>query len=242
MITAHKNTTLEDLRGIQMATPSGAGNHWRGLPHAMLVDSIRKEVRLRHWTILDQKFSISADGRGSKNANMVGAFRLSIPDIPPPEDQTLSMGILNSNAHRTALHMLVGTEVTSCGNGMVTKEFTLRGKHVVNFDVSEGLDEGFERYVGYIEDIHNTVASLRDDRLSEKNYEHLLFEAGRLGFMPASRIFRVHSAYNSEEHIKEYGWGNAWSLLNAFTTIVKMNPPWDQMRQMNDFRALLMGV
>ena len=237
MITVYgENITLDQLCGIPVERPNGAGRAWKGIAHADLAYAILDEIRSRKWTCGGHKFSLGAAG-----ADMVGAFDLAIPDIPAPDGQTLSLGVVTSNAQKTALTLLVGTTVRVCTNGMATGEIVLRSKHTKRFDLYAGIERGLDEYARRATVIADVVAALRETKLGDRKAEHLLIESGRQGLMPWSRVGRVDAVYRSEAHRAMHGAGTAWSLLNAFTDIVKMNPPWHQMRQMNGFRGLLLG-
>ena len=238
MITVHgENTTVEQLHEIPLIRFERAGGRWQGIQHGELVSAILDEARCRKWMVNSSKFSVSAKG-----ADIVGAFDLSVPDMPAPDGQTLSMGVINSNSHKSALTLLVGTTVTVCTNGMATGEIVLRNKHIKGFDLYDGIELGFDEYELKAEEIDKVVAELKRARMDMTQVERALMQAGRDLLMPWSRIGKVDAVYLSEEHHNIHGYGTAWSLLNAFTSIVKENRPWLQMRMMSGFRALLLGA
>ena len=86
------------------------------------------------------------------------------------------------------------------------------------------------------------VAGLRKWDLIESEYEHCLVEAGRRGLMPWSRLGDVDKEYRNPRFSDEFGTENSWALLNAFTWVVKRNPPARQMEQIDGFRSMLPTV
>lgn len=238
MLTVHgENTTVEQLREIPLIRPESAGGQWQGLQHGELVSAILDEARCRKWVVNGSKFSV-----GARGADIVGAFDLSVPNMPAPDGQTLSMGVVNSNSRKTAPTLLVGTTVVVCTNGMATGEIVLRNKHIKGFDLYDGIEKGFDEYKRKAGEIDKVVAKLKRTRMHIIEVEHALMQAGRDLLMPWSRIGKVDVVYRSKEHQKIHGHGTAWSLLNAFTSIVKQNRPWLQMKMMSGFRALLLGA
>ena len=172
MITVHgENTTVEQLHEIPLIRFERAGGRWQGIQHGELVSAILDEARCRKWMVNSSKFSVSAKG-----ADIVGAFDLSVPDMPAPDGQTLSMGVINSNSHKSALTLLVGTTVTVCTNGMATGEIVLRNKHINGFDLYDGFELGFDEYERqdefYIED---ALPSNNGDESSGPELRKLVF-------------------------------------------------------------------
>lgn len=228
-----KPQTIETVRQIELVTPRGAGRVWQGIPHGELCDTISDEVRSRGWKVTDAQFHVSKD-----QADMAAAFALSIPDIDAPEGQTFSLGLLTSNAMRRTLKIVVGTNVRVCNNGMATGEVVLRAKHTTGFDLIGNVEHAITAYEEKIRAIPALVAKMRETELPPDSAEHILMEAGRAGMMPWSRIGKVDEEYRHPT-FAEHGKGTAWALMQAFTYIVKDNPPQFQMDQMNAFRRLL---
>ena len=233
MITVHgANTTLTDLRRIPLIRPDGAGKVWRGIQHGELVDTILGEIGERGWEIKDQRFSIGGDG-----ANLAAAFDLDIPKLLAPEGTGFSLGLLTDNRREKALRLYAGANVTVCNNGLATGEIVLKHKHTVNFRLREEICEAMDEYLSASRRVGGMIDGLKVWNLSLYEYEHLLLESARKGFMPWSRLSYV----DREFHQSSFGFGSdtSWDLLNAFTHVAKRNPPGRQLEQINGFRAML---
>lgn len=224
---------LEQLSQAIPLPPKGAGKYWRGVSHREVVFSVLEEMRTRQWKLMTSKLAVSND-----RLDLFGAFELSIPDLVMPEGQTLSLGIISSNAMRRRLRFVVGSNVLICSNGMVTGEIVLSKKHTMNLNLYEELEGSLDDYLERAKRIPLLVEKLRERELSPVESEHILMEAGRAKLMPWHRIGKVDEEYR-QPTFAEHGKGTSWALLNAFTYVVKENPVHLQMDHINRFRASL---
>lgn len=235
MITVYgkKLATLEQIRKVPLVRPLEAGQYWQGLRHGELLDAILDETHSRRWKVVESRFTLSTD-----RADLAGAIELEIPNTEVPQGQRLALGILTSNARRHSLKMTVGSVVRVCQNGLVTGEIVMARKHTSGFDIHEEVEHAFDSYLDRVQDIPKLVSFWQHESMSYREVEHVLMEAGRKHIMPWSRVGLVDHEYRNPR-FEEYGSGTVWTLLNAFTFIVKRNPPLQQMEQINKFRELL---
>jgi len=234
MITVHgNNVDVEQLHEVKVVKPQRAGRVWKGIQHGELVDAITDEVTSRGWKITDQQFSLSKN-----RADLAGAFELQIPNLEAPKDQAFSLGFITSNNMRRPLKLVVGTRVFVCNNGMATGQILMNKKHTINFDLYNELEYSIDEYMDKARLINNYVESLKNRNLTEPETEHILITAGRQGVMPWSRIGQVDEEYRNPTY-QDHDERTSFGLLQAFTHIVKKNPPLEQMDQMSDFRTLL---
>ena len=229
-----ENTTIEQLREVPLVRPAGAGSHWAGMQHGDLIDTLDDSIMMRAgWSLGDMKFSLSAD-----QFDMAATCTVNIDDCPAPDGQSLSIGLLTSNARRRALTMVVGTEVAVCTNGMCTGEIVLQQKHVKGADLFDTFDQALTKYHDKAKEIKTIVAGLQERELVGSEPDQILMEAGRRKLLSWGRIGHVDAEYRSPRHT-EHGTGTAWCMLNAFTEIVKAANPLRQMAHIDTFRTLL---
>lgn len=234
MITVLGTKTSEKaIRKIDVQRPSIAGRTWQGIRHGDLIDGIRNEIDSRGWKVSNEQFALSKD-----QGDIVGAFDLKIPRINVPEGMSLAVGFVSSNMLRRRLKLAVGASVACCLNGMVTGEIVLAKKHCRGLDLGDALTDGMDEYLLRSSKVTHTVTAMRETEVSDAAAEHLLMEAGRAGLMPWSRIGEVDKEFRNPT-FAEHGKNTAWSLLQAFTFIVKRNPVLRQMEQMRDFQSML---
>lgn len=226
----------ERLHEIPLVRPKGAGPVWQGIQHGALVDAIHDQALFMGWKITNEVFSVNKTG-----TNLAAAFGLEIPGLEPPKDMEFSMGVLTSNNMERTLKLVVGTNVFVCHNGCATGQVVLNKKHTRRFDLAEGLEEAFIDYRDQAANVKTVVAGLQRTPLTRPTAENILCEAGRQGIMCWSRIGDVDAEYHNPR-FSDHGVGTSWAMLNAFTWVVKRDPPLEQMTKINAFRALLPSV
>lgn len=236
MIVCQTNITEAQLKRVPLVRPQHARSFWQGIKHSDLVDTIQEAVENRGWRVSSTAFSLSND-----KGDLAGAFSLRVPDIKMPDDQNLELGFLTSNLMRRKLKLVVGSRVLVCNNGCVTGDIVLCKKHTNRFDLGESLTEALDEYHTKALEIPRRAEELKQYELEVPEVEHLLVETGRRGIMPWSLIGQVDKEYRTPsfnyDTRKEHN--TSWDLLNAFTHIVKKQPPLGQMDQINEFRAML---
>lgn len=234
-VIGKQSTTHEQLHDIKTKRPERAGRVWSGIPHGELVDAFHDEVRLRGWTITSEQYALNPT-----HTDLAGAMELVVPGVEAPEGHTLSLGFLTSNNMRRSLKVVVGTRVLVCHNGMATGQILMNRKHTTGFNLYDEMDEALDTYVEKAMGISQVVEQLRARNLTANESEHILMTAGRAGIMPWSRIGQVDAEYSHPTYA-DHNERTCYGLLQAFTHIVKKNPPLEQMQQMNSFRSLLPG-
>lgn len=234
MITVYDaNATRKELHDVQLVRPRHAGSRWQGIPHGELVDTMASEIEDRGWKILDQKYSLAGDG-----ADLAGAFYLETPEVKAPEGQTLSLGFVTSNRMTKAYRLYVGSEIAICHNGMATGEMLLRKLHTSRLDYRQAFRESLDDYVVKARGLAEFEERLRERDLVDREWCEILVAAARQGYMSWSGLGKVDKEYR-EPRYEEHGYGTSWCGLQAFTEVVKQNPPMRQLRDINGFQKLL---
>lgn len=229
------NVQIDDLKKCQVVRPKNAGTYWKGLPHYELVSGIQDEISDHGWDIEGVRLSVGNDG-----ADLLGAFDVSFPDRPCVDGQTYSLGFTSSNARKRKLRFFAGSRVEICSNGMVSGEVLLEHRHVRNLDLYTSLSDVADQFYERSGQLKSDVKRLRSMGLSARHSDQLLMATGRAEIMPWSRLGMVVKEYDNPT-FSEFRERNAWSLMNAFTYIVKQNSPVKQINQILSFRNLLLG-
>lgn len=235
-VLGDNSTTLKEVQAVKLQEPTGSrriGAYWQGVPHGELMDCILRECHDRHWSVGPQKYCLSRDG-----ADLAMAMELKIPQVDIPRGQILGLGVLTSNAMRRALRIVVGSTVVVCQNGMVSGEVVLSRKHTIHFNIQTEIQVALDTYLVKARGLMDTVEGLKARVLTLTDAEGILMHAGRQEIMPWSRIGKVDKEFR-RPRFAEFRERTSWSLLNAFTWVVKQNPVLEQMDQINLFRELL---
>lgn len=234
MITVYgKNATLAQVRAVPLRKPPDAGPRWMGIKHGDLVNTILLEAHQRGWRLSRSGFSLTKDKTG-----LVGAWDIELPRLKPPKGLGFALGFSTSNDRQRALRIYVGGRVTVCTNGLATGSIVLHRRHTIGLQLRDQISEALDDYMIEIRKVSGIVRGLKEQELTEETYEHLLLEAGRQNLMPWSRLQDVDQEYR-KPRFREFKGRNGWSLLNAFTWVVKRNPPARQMEQIDGFRGIV---
>lgn len=226
MINIKQETTLENLRKIQLTPPNGAGSYWKGLSHYQFVTTIMNAVLTRKWEIRDTKITLSED-----KMDMIVCFSLFIPNFKLPSSSSLSIGIITSNAQRFGMKVYYGI-VTADKIGVVLGKIRSRTKHTKGFDLTQEIYHILTKYKKAAEKTQGKVNKLMKKKISLEESEHILFEAGRKGVIPWSRIGQILAL------LAKRGC-STWQLYLAACTILQKSPIFKQLEQMNQFQKLL---
>jgi hypothetical protein len=225
---------LQFLGKKPVTKPARAGGYWRGLKHIDLVDGIQQEAENRGWDITKSTFALSKD-----KADLAATFSLAgVPKVKLPKGISLELGLMTSNALRRMTRLTVGGTVAVCLNGLITGEVVMEKKHSKYFDLEAELKQGFNQYVTKAKLITDEVGSMQSWYISDNDALKILAETGRQHILPWSHIGMIDKLYNNPIH-NEFKEKTTWSLLNAFTSVVKKSPPIFQMSRMLRFHNLL---
>lgn len=231
-----QHITREDLHKVPLVRPANAGTHWRGVQHGEFVDALLAQIQARGWQVDHMAFALAREG-----ADIAGAFDIDLGGgLAAPDGLHYSLGFVGSNARRKAWRVVAGARVLVCNNGLVTGQVVLNKKHTVRTDLDLEFDRALDAFEVAAHGTTSLVATLRERRVDTQEATMLLDAAKDAGLMPKSRLWDVLLEYVVPSY-REHGTGTAWTLLNAFTHVVKQNPPVEQMGQIDGFRRLLLG-
>lgn len=231
-----KPLTLEDLRKIPLEIPDRAGRSWLAIPHHLLVKGILKEIDARGWRIIGSGYYTTRHGM-----DLFGWMRLSIPSLDTIEEAPLGrvwspgLGVATSNAQKRHLSVMSGLIPTGgLGCGVVLSE-TRSSPRTIGKTVQEIVEQLMIGYSMEVKRIEKRFNRLVTTEFLEHTCQKLLFEAGRRGYMPWSRIGRIDKLYREFESKPTPAWG----LMKAFSRVCTMNPVSDQLDQLWGFTKIV---
>lgn len=232
-----KQVTLAALRRIKLIRPKQARGYWQGIPHAKLVDAITHQCTERGWKISNCRFTTSKNG-----SELAGVFDIELADVKAPAGIKFQLGLLTSNNLRRALRLVAGAQVMVCHNGMTRGEIVLRHRLTKEFDLNSALKAGLDDYHSSVGALGNEIEDMKKRILKVGHASIALVQAGKLGLMPWSRLGEVLQEFEKPSFNYDCAPDSHWALMNAFTVVVKRNPPLHQMQQIEGFRELLLNI
>jgi len=226
MLTIHKSrgfktTTLSELENVPVTPRGERSDRWQGVQHAELVRSIGDGFENIGMKPKDVQLTVQKSGHG-----LVGAFIFDTPEqnrIPGAPDMDLACGFIHSNDSRRALHGAVGNQVSICGNGMCSGEFTWSRKHTNRLTIEEWVQMGIEQYAGSIERNQERVSVLVDTPMNVRSADRALVEMGQRKILSWKRIGQVDQLWRNPAH-EEFREPTAFNFYQAFNEVVKETP------------------
>lgn len=199
------------------------------LPHQDMAQIVMDECRLRGWEVLGERFVLTANKQ-----DVVGSFQLCVPGAGIPPGFVLAVGLANSYSDRSRSRLYVGATEKSTSTTVVTAEVVLPRRLKEQFDPHAVLLKAAVRQCEEeILRLPDAVSGWKGRMLGERELEHLLITAGRQRVLPWERIGMVDKQYHA-------GKGrNVWTLLGAFSHVVKRSPAHKQMGLRYRFGRLL---
>lgn len=239
MLYVHKgasHTTLEALRDYTVPTvqelrekrPSerGAGNRWRPIHHAELVDEIHAACASRGMTPTREGFALSKDTH-----SIYGFMEFSGYDIGLP-GQAACLGFRSDNLSRFKLLGVAGSRVFICDNGAIVGDFVFGVKHTSGnaANLPVGIEAGMDRWGVQVNRMKAVVEAMQNFELTQAKADHLMMQMVRDGALNSQRLAPVDEtfrAYLDPEHAHHEAFAprNAWSLYNAVTEVAKGGAP-----------------
>ena len=190
---------------------------WRPVPHIDVIEAVTKVIRAHNWDIMDERFGIASEGK-----KMFGVMEISRSSSP---QWHRCIGIRNSHDKSLAVGLSAGIVVLVCSNLAVGGTRLINRKHTSRIDLNELID----RAVASLEDDFLTTETrcedLKDEFLKDDDEARSsIVRAAELGVINSSDILPVYREFKKPSH-EEFSEPTRWSLLNAFTELIKKYSP-----------------
>ena len=190
---------------------------WRPVPHIDVIEAVTEVIRAHNWDITDERFGIASEGK-----KMFGVMEISRSSSP---QWHRCIGIRNSHDKSIAVGLSAGIVVLVCSNMAFGGVRLINRKHTSRIDLNELID----RAVASLEDDFLTTETrcedLKDEYLKDDDEARSsIVRAAELGVINSSDILPVYREFKKPSH-EEFNEPTRWSLLNAFTELIKKYSP-----------------
>jgi hypothetical protein len=215
----HAQSNLVTREQLLAIPPPPATSTWRPIAHGDLVAAIDRQLLVRGITIRNETFAVQRDG-----ARLFAVLDLSIESSG---DCCAAMGIRTANDRSMALEIAVGVKVFVCDNLAFSGDLiALRRKHTAKFDLNADISRAVDRYQAHLLALQRTLATVREDPISEEEAKGLIFEAFRDEILPLRYFKQVAESYfNPSGEMTDVHPRTMWGLHNAFTRAVRQMAP-----------------
>ena len=196
-------------------TPSSTDT-WRPVPHIDVIEAVTEVIKAHRWDIADERFGLASEGQ-----KMFGVMEITRSSSP---QWHRCIGIRNSHDKSLAVGLSAGIVVLVCSNLAFGGTRLINRKQTSRIDLNELIDWA----VASLEDDFLTTETrcedLKDEYLKDDDEARsCIVRAAELGVINSSDILPVYREYKQPSH-DEFREPTRWSLLNAFTEIVKKYP------------------
>lgn len=239
----HKVLSRDDLCKIDVPVRDNVGEHWKGLPHGVLADTVIDYVTRIGFGVKKETWycnpnqsalfgAVDLDSRGTDYQLEIG------------QAADYSIGIRHDNAGRYAVSFAVGARITVCANGLFTGDFILKQKHTHALDVEELVCEGVEEWLTKCSEVAEYVSGMKQYDLIEEDASHIMMSTAegltgnRHGCLNWAHINKVAELWRKPTY-DVFRPRNLWSLYNCFTEVAKTLTPPRQMKLLRGLKPII---
>jgi hypothetical protein len=210
----HKGTRPDarsDLDQVEAPPPTGT---WFPLRHSQVLSTVERTLGDAGFTIQTSELGLS-----SNNARFFGTLTLGSPVC---EGVSLAIGIRNSHDKTFPIGMCMGSHVLVCDNLAFSSDVIVTKKHT-RFG-EERFNEGISHVVlglhAYREQEALRIERMRQSEIGDDQANSLILQAYERKIVSPALLPKVIREYR-QPTIEDFVPRTRWSLLNAFTEVLK---------------------
>jgi hypothetical protein len=215
------NAKIADLAAV--AVPEDTGSYV-AVPYPRYVEEVKLHVPRFGLTVESEEYALARGGN-----QMFGVLTCRNGQVA---DWGLAIGLRSSYDRSIAVELVAGSRVFVCDNLAFHGEVGthVRRKHTANVfrDLPDLIYRMLTSVSAMKDRIGTEIEQMKATQLAPPQAHHLMVQAVRANALAASRLPLVMGGYDelSEDHSGER---TAWLLFNAFTSIIRCQPPRLQM-------------
>ena len=197
-------------------TPTGTAS-WKPVPHIEVIDAVTEVIDAHRWNITDERFGLASDGR-----KLFGVMTINRTSCP---DWTRCIGLRNSHDKSFAVGLTAGISVLVCSNLAFGGSTVIRRKHTSRIELAELVEMAVRELEDQFLLLEETAENLKIQYLQDDDEARsAIVKAAEMGVINSSDILPVWREFKNPIH-EEFAEPTRWSLLNAFTEVVKKYTP-----------------
>jgi hypothetical protein len=202
---------LDELRSFPAPLPEG---RWFPVAHCRVLDTVAETLKDAGYRVQNQKLALSND-----NARFFGTLDLA---TPLATGVCLAVGIRNSVDKSFPLGFCAGNRVFVCDNLAFRSDLMVRRKH------TRFGERNFGNAIGNAVTVLQQFKDMEQERirlmmhkeLSPELADALILRAYEKGMLSVNHLPRVIEEWRHPS-FDDFRPRTAWSLLNAFTTVLR---------------------
>lgn len=222
-----ESVDIEQLRKIRVQKLNGAGSRWKPVPHYLLVETLKEEIKNRGWKLQRGCCVLSND-----KAEMATSWDVIGP--PEPREGILcSLGTSNATNQRGRLWLFAGVRLSEEGIGFPLSRISIAGRRTTGLDLDARIREAVDAWEEEVKGFLARILRLEKQRLSLEKVSEIIHKAHDNKHLSGSRAWKLQ---------KEVGEApTKWQLLLKFAKINQIVPPLSQMRNAYSFLKEVLG-
>jgi hypothetical protein len=203
--------TLEDLKELRAPPPEG---RWHPIAHATVLDTVKGTLQEAGYAVRSEKLAVAKSG-----ARFFGTLDLA---TSLTSGVSLAVGVRNSTDKSFPLGFCAGNRVFVCDNLAFRSELLVRRKHTLNGqrNFSAAIAAAVVSLGGFADVERNRIKAMMELELRPELADSLILRSYEKGIISAPQLPRVLKEWR-EPSFEEFQPRTAWSLLNAFTTVLR---------------------
>lgn len=200
-----------DLEAVEVPPPTQT---WHPVAHTTVLDTVLSKLDQLGLEPCRQELAMTHEG-----ARFFATLDL---EMAVANGVNLSIGIRNSIDRSISAGLAVGERVFVCDNLCFSAEIVVMRKHTrfILRDLDAKVSEGLSQLSAYQEVAAARIEGLRQYRLNEPAVHDLVVRAADERCISWSGIGNVLQQWREPQH-DQFLPRNAWSLMNAFTEVLK---------------------
>ena len=199
-----------ELRGCQTPPPEG---RWYPIAHARVLDTVRGTLADAGYVVQSQKLALS---RGDQR--FFGVLDLATPLVT---EVTLAVGIRNSVDKSFPMGFTAGSRVFCCDNLAFRSELLVKRKHTRYGEqrFSAAITEAVTSLNGFRDLEAARIKRMMLHHVNDDQADAIMLRAFEKGIVGAPLLPAIIREWRNPR-FEDFQPRTAWSLLNAFTTVL----------------------
>jgi hypothetical protein len=210
--------TREELDRVEAPPPSET---WFPVKHSLVIDTVRESLQASGFQVERSQFALSRN-----DARLFATMDLASPLAAGVQ---LAVGIRNSTDKSLPLGFVAGARVFVCDNMAFRSELLVTRKHTRNGATrfQEAICQATQSLVQFREVESQRIRRYQHLELTDVKADSVLLRAYEQDVVSHRLLPQVIKEWRTPS-FEEFGVRTAWSLLNAFTSVLggrlKTNP------------------
>lgn len=209
--------TVTDEQLARVITPQATAT-WCPVPHFQLLTQVRSEIVATGLTIREQAIALHKEG-----ARMFGYLEVVNGHNQP--DYSMVIGLRNAHDQRFPVGLAVGYQVFVCSNLSFSGEVVIKRKHTTHClsDMPGLVNKAMGLLIERRHQQDQRIKAYKDCPLTDREAHDLMVRAIKVDIVPQSKLLPVLEQWETPAY-PDFQPRTLWSLINAFTHVIKENP------------------